>query len=81
MRREQAGSSAASLPAQAGAGTGVAASVDYLDGEFKIRRPGSFVRCAVTAAAIPIERLCYWNVDKQEAYADAAAVIASYSQM
>ena len=36
-------------------------------------RPGSFVRCAVTGKPIPIDELIYWNVDRQEPYADADA--------
>ncbi len=49
------------------------AVVDYLDGEFRVSRPGAFVRCAVTGEPIPLEELRYWNVDLQEAYADPAA--------
>lgn len=33
-----------------------------------MRRPGAFVRCAVTGEPIPLEDLRYWNVDLQEAY-------------
>ena len=49
------------------------AVVDYLDGEFRVTRPGAFVRCAVTGVPIPLEDLRYWNVDLQEAYAGPAA--------
>ena len=49
------------------------ATVDYLDGEFRVSRPGAFVRCAVTGVPIPLEELRYWNVDLQEAYASPAA--------
>lgn len=45
------------------------ADVEYLDGEYRIVRPGSFVLCAVTGARIPLEVLRYWSVDLQEAYA------------
>ncbi len=45
------------------------AALEYLDGDFKVLRPGAFVRCAVTGEPIPIEVLRYWNVDLQEAYA------------
>lgn len=44
------------------------AVVEYLDGEFRVTRPGAFVRCAVTGVPIPLEDLRYWNVDLQEAY-------------
>lgn len=49
------------------------AVLEYGDAEFHIIRPGSFVTCAVTGARIPLKSLKYWNVDKQEAYIDAAA--------
>ncbi|WP_036259752.1 DUF2093 domain-containing protein [Methylocapsa aurea] len=49
------------------------AEVEYLDGEFRILRPGAYVRCAVTAVAIRIEDLRYWNVDLQEPYAGPEA--------
>jgi hypothetical protein len=50
------------------------AEVKFLDGDFRILRPGAFVRCAVTGAQIPLEELKYWNVDLQEAYASPEAV-------
>lgn len=46
------------------------AKVRYLDGDFQVVSPGAFVRCAVTNAAIPLDELKYWNVARQEAYAD-----------
>ncbi|MCL2384397.1 MAG: DUF2093 domain-containing protein [Alphaproteobacteria bacterium] len=49
------------------------AEVEYLDGEFRILRPGAFVRCAVTGAPIKLEDLRYWNVDLQEPYATPVA--------
>ncbi len=49
------------------------AEVEYLDGEFRILRPGAFVRCAATGVAIRIEELRYWNVDQQEPYASPEA--------
>ncbi|MEO1043780.1 MAG: DUF2093 domain-containing protein [Pseudomonadota bacterium] len=53
-------------------GTGEAV-LRYLDSDFDVMRPGRFVRCAVTNAAIPLNSLRYWSVDRQEAYVDAAA--------
>ncbi|HXL98835.1 MAG TPA: DUF2093 domain-containing protein [Rhizomicrobium sp.] len=44
------------------------ADVEYLDGEYRVVKPGAFVMCAVTAAHIPLEALRYWSVDLQEAY-------------
>jgi hypothetical protein len=51
------------------------AEVKYLDGDFRVVRPGAFVRCAVTGVPIPLEELKYWNVDLQEAYATPEAVL------
>jgi hypothetical protein len=50
------------------------AEVKYLDGDFRVVKPGAFVRCAVTGTAIPLEELKYWSVDHQEAYASPEAV-------
>ncbi len=49
------------------------AKVEFLDGDFRIVRPGAFVRCAVTGQPIPLDELRYWSVDRQEAYASPAA--------
>lgn len=51
------------------------AELQYLDGDFRVIRPGAFVRCAVTGTAIPLEELKYWNVDLQEAYASPEVVM------
>ena len=50
------------------------AEVKYLDGDFRVVKPGAFVRCAVTGVAIPLEELKYWSVERQEAYATPEAV-------
>lgn len=50
------------------------AELKYLDGDFRVVKPGAFVRCAVTGAVIPLEELKYWSVDLQEAYASPDAV-------
>lgn len=51
------------------------ARLHYRDGTFDIVRPGTYVICAVTGQRIPLERLRYWSVDRQEAYIDAAAAL------
>ena len=56
------------------------ADVKYLDGDFRVVRPGAFVRCAVTGVAIPLEELRYWSVDRQEPYASPEAVQQRYSK-
>ena len=45
------------------------AEIEYLDGEYRVVKAGSFVTCAVTGEPIPLESLRYWSVDLQEAYA------------
>lgn len=52
------------------------ARLRYLDGDFQVVTPGSFVRCAVTGEAIPLEELKYWSVARQEAYANADASLS-----
>jgi hypothetical protein len=49
------------------------AKIEFVDGEYRIIRPGAFVRCAVTGEPIPLEELRYWSVDRQEAYSSPAA--------
>ena len=51
------------------------AVLDYGDAEFRVLRPGAFVRCAVTGLPIPLEELKYWSVDLQEAYINTEAVL------
>jgi hypothetical protein len=54
------------------------AVVRYLDGDYVVLRPGRFVRCAITGKPIPLDELTYWNVDRQEPYADATAAYEAY---
>jgi hypothetical protein len=56
------------------------AKVKYLDGEVQVLTPGDFVRCAVTGRSIPLDDLRYWNVELQEAYADAASSLKRYHE-
>lgn len=51
------------------------AEIKYLDGDFRVMRPGAFVRCAVTGVSIPLDELKYWSVERQEAYATPEAVL------
>ena len=51
------------------------ADVEYLDGEYRVVKPGSFVICAVTGVHIPLEALRYWSVDLQEAYANPGVAL------
>lgn len=56
------------------------AVIRYLDGDYVVLKPGSFVRCAITGKPIPIDELGYWNVDRQEAYADATAAHTAFER-
>lgn len=49
------------------------AMIKYLDADFRVIKPGTFVRCAVTGKPIPIDELKYWSVSRQEAYIDVQA--------
>jgi hypothetical protein len=51
------------------------AEVKFLDGDFRVMRPGAYVRCAVTGVPIPLEELKYWSVERQEPYANPEAVL------
>ena len=54
-------------------GSGKPARVHYLAGTFRLLSDGDHVVCAVTSAKIPLHELRYWSIERQEAYADAAA--------
>ncbi len=56
------------------------AKLKYLDGEVQVMTPGDFVRCAVTGRTIPLDELRYWSVERQEAYADAAASLKRFRE-
>lgn len=53
------------------------ARVHYMAGTFRLLSDGDHVRCAVTGERIPLEKLRYWNVARQEAYRDAEASLAA----
>ena len=38
------------------------AQIKYLDADFQILSPGSYVVCAITGKAIPLDELRYWSV-------------------
>ena len=54
-------------------GAGKVARLQYLPSTFRVLSDGDHVVCAVTGTAIPLHELRYWSVERQEAYADAAA--------
>lgn len=49
------------------------ARLHYMAGTFRVLSSGEHVVCAVTGQAIPLDELRYWSVERQEAYASAAA--------
>ena len=51
------------------------AVIEYLDGNMRVVKPGSYVRCAVTGERIPLDQLRYWSVARQEAYVSPEAVL------
>ncbi len=53
--------------------SGREARLRYLANSFRVLVPGDHVICAVTGAPIPLDRLRYWSVARQEAYASAEA--------
>lgn len=56
------------------------AELEYLDGEFRVVKPGSFVLCAVSGETIPLDALRYWSVDLQEAYASPAIALERFRE-
>jgi len=56
------------------------AKIHYGDSDFTILEPGGYVTCAVSGERIPLERLRYWNADRQEAYKDAAASLQAWKK-
>ena len=61
--------------------SGGEAELRYLDSDYKVIKPGAFVRCAVTGAPIPLEELKYWSVALQEPYIDAATSLARHQDI
>ncbi len=60
---------------------GQEARLVYLPGDYEIRTPGQFVRCAVTGKPIALDDLRYWSHEVQEAYASADIAFARYEQL
>ncbi len=60
---------------------GAEAHLEYLDGDYRILRHGTFVRCAVTGAPILMDDLKYWSVERQEAYSSPEAVLQQVTRL
>ena len=54
-------------------GAGKLARLQYLPSTYRVLVDGDHVICGVTGAVIPLLELRYWSIERQEAYADAAA--------
>ena len=44
------------------------AKLKFFPNKFEVVEEGDYVVCAVSGKDIPLNKLCYWNVDLQEAY-------------
>lgn len=56
------------------------AVIQYLDGDYRLLKPGAYVRCAVTGNQIPLAELRYWSVERQEAYAGPEIAAQVYEE-
>jgi len=56
------------------------AKLHFGDSDFTIMESGAYVKCAVTGDNIPLERLKYWNAERQEAYKDASASLEGWKR-
>ena len=53
------------------------AKLHYMSYGFRVLVPGDHVVCAVSGEKIALEHLRYWNIDRQEAYANAELSVAA----
>jgi hypothetical protein len=44
------------------------AKIKYLPNNFEVIQDGDHVICSISGKKIPLDKLNYWNVQKQEAY-------------
>lgn len=51
------------------------ARLHYSMSGYQVIVPGRYVTCAVTGLRIELERLRYWNAERQQAYVNAAAAL------
>lgn len=57
------------------------AKLHYLPGTFRVLTNGDHVSCAVTGQPIPLDRLRYWSVERQEAYASPEAAMKAEGRL
>lgn len=56
------------------------ARLEYRESDYRVVKPGAYVVCATSGRKIPLETLCYWSAERQEAYAGPAEVAARLYQ-
>jgi len=54
------------------------AKLRYLDADYEVLKEGEFVRCAVTGDPIKLDKLLYWDVNRQQAYRSAEVAFAEF---
>ncbi len=59
---------------------GTEATIEYLDGDYRIIKQGAYVRCAITKMPVSLDDLRYWSVERQEAYSGPEAVMERVNQ-
>lgn len=57
------------------------AEVVFLDADMRVLNDGTFVSCAVTGVPVPLDELKYWNVERQEGYANLGVAIARWREL
>lgn len=57
------------------------AVIRYEANDFTLLQNGRFVRCAVTGQPIPLDRLRYWSVELQEAYASPEVAFKRWQEL
>ena len=57
------------------------AKLKFNPNNFEIIERGEYVVCAVSGKNIPLSRLMYWNVERQEAYFSPKEVQQRYEEL
>lgn len=53
------------------------ARLAYLPNGFRVISPGDHILCARTGEKVPLDRLRYWSVERQEGYGTVEAAVAA----
>tara|TARA_B100000945_G_C20084081_1_gene458154 strand:- start:419 stop:619 length:201 start_codon:yes stop_codon:yes gene_type:complete len=59
---------------------GTKAKLKFQANSFQVIEEGDYVECAVSGKNIPLNELCYWNVELQEAYYSPKEVKIRFEQ-